>query len=285
MLNDFAVVGGDRRLFYLAKYLHKKNFKVVGFNLSILKNDKFNFKILNSLEQVISSSKNIVGPIPFSRDENLINCDCSSNIPIKSFLNCLSKKNSVLAGNLSKNILNNLEKQVNFVYDYFKNENFAVFNAMLTVEAAIAQIILNNANSLQFCNCLILGFGRCGKLLALKLKQFCKNIIVCTRNKLELSWAAALGLQILNLDFLESRLNEFNLIVNTIPVNVFKGKLLNKLKCDVFVFDITANGIDESEFEKASIKFAVSLQIPGKFKYKASAKYLADLLIDVLNIK
>ena len=33
LIYDFAVVGGDRRLFYLANFLEEKNFKVVGFGL------------------------------------------------------------------------------------------------------------------------------------------------------------------------------------------------------------------------------------------------------------
>ena len=45
MSYDFAVVGGDRRFFYLAQFLKNKKFKVIGFNLFNFENEKFLIKI------------------------------------------------------------------------------------------------------------------------------------------------------------------------------------------------------------------------------------------------
>lgn len=280
---DFAIIGGDKRLFYLAKYLHKQNFKVIGLNLANSKDEKINFLTTNSLKEAILTAKHIVGPIPFSRNDDLINCNFNfANLKINDFIKYLNKKNIVFAGNLSKKVLNCIKTKTELVYDYFKNENFAVFNAMLTAESAIAEIILKNSFNLNSSDCLILGFGRCGKLLALKLKNFCNTVTVCSKNQVDLTWAKAMGFQIIKLKNLKNNIKKFNLIVNTIPVNLLTGEILNKLKKNVFVYDITPNGIDLNEFKNASIKAEISLQIPGKFKFKAAATCLADIIIKIL---
>lgn len=286
MLYDFAVVGGDRRLFYLAKFLQENGFTVVGFGLTEFENDFFKIKKMKNLNEALKFSKNWILPIPVSRDGIFLNCsgEFKLKIELKTILKLVNYRVGIFGGSFSANFFNMLKQCANFVYDYLENESFAVFNASLTAEAAVAQAVLKSAVDFNSSRCLILGFGRCGKLLALKLKNLCFKVVVCMRNETEMAWARAFGFDVLNLESLFSaenglNLQQFNLIFNTIPKKILSGSLLKKLNSEVYVFDITSNGIDCEEFKKNSINAFVSLQIPGKFKFKSAAEQLAILTI------
>lgn len=283
LLNDFAVVGGDRRFFCLAKLLCSRNFNVVGFALDIPKDEDFSFKMVNSLKKAIKTSKNLIFPIPFSRDGVLINSSIkNSDLKIRTFLKCLKKNNVVFAGNFDSSVSNEIKKRAGFVFDYLQDKEFAILNACLTAEAAIAQAVLKSPFSLHFSSCLVLGFGRCGKTIALKLKGLCKNVVVAVSGEVNRAWAVAMGFDVLSLNDLETHLSKFNFVFNTIPARILSGSLLKNFNSKVFVLDITQDGIDLNEFKKNLINAETSLQIPGKFKFEEAAKILADLTIKVL---
>ncbi len=287
LVYDFAVIGGDERLFYLANLLNKKKYSVIGHNVFKCKTENISFKKTNSFEKAILSAKNLIFPIPFSRDNIFINSKHSKKkLEIETLFKNLNKKieNQLIFGgsftNEIKTKFNNLN--VKF-FDYMQNENFVVLNASLTAEAAIAQAILKKPIDLNSSKCLILGFGRCGKLLAIKLKNLCNQITIAARSERDTAWAKALGFNFINLKKLGKNLNEFNIVFNTIPFKILTNNLLSKLNKSAFVFDITPNGIDLDEFKKLKIQAEVSLQIPGKFKFKAAAENLEKLILNVLN--
>lgn len=287
LIYDFAVVGGDRRLFYLANFLEEKNFKVVGFGLVNLKNEAYKFSVASSLNEALLNSKNWVLPLPVSRDGvflNFSNEKAGSRVELSELLKLAKKSTGIFGGGFSSNFFSALNCRTNFIYDFLKNESFAVFNAGLTAQAAVAQAVLKSAVDCGSRCCLVLGFGRCGKLLALKLKSFCSRVVVCMRNETEMAWARALGLEVLKLSNFENGLNlkQFNFIFNTIPKKLLTGPLLEKLNQEVFIFDITPNGLDQTELKEKSINFLISLQIPGLFKFKSAAKHLANLIVKVL---
>lgn len=289
LLFDFAVVGGDRRFFYLAKFLKSKNFNVIGFNLANLTKEVCGVEAASSLKQALLYSKNWILPIPVSRNGVFLNFsdEFGSQFRIKELLGLVKKSTGVFGGSFSLDFFSELKKRAKFVYDYLENESFAVFNAGLTAQAAVAQAVLKNSTDFRTSSCLVLGFGRCGKLLALRLKGLCGEVVVSTHNEIEMAWARALGFRVVNLSDLKKGLNlkRFGIIFNTIPSRVLSGVLLERLNKEVFVFDITQNGIDCEEFKKKSIDVFVSLQIPGKFKFKPSAEYLSNLTLEVLKIK
>ena len=209
MKYDFAVVGGDKRLFYLAKFLVKKKFKVVGLGLSKLKNENCEFHFSSSWSQMLSNSRNWVLPVPVSRDGVFLNCSDEPSLRFKlDELVSLVKNNiGIFGGAFSPDFFSVLSSRAGFIYDYLKNESFAVFNASLTAQAAVAQALLKSPVDFMSRRCLVLGFGRCGKLLALKLKSFCRKVVVCMRNELEMAWANAFGFEVLKLSDLENGFN------------------------------------------------------------------------------
>lgn len=274
---DFFIIGKDKRLAYMANFLTYKNFKVLTYDSDCKVLNK-KIKRANSMKNALKNSKNIICPIPFTKDFININ-SCNKKIYINEILENLSYKNIVFGGKIPKKFSNICKEKNIFVYDYLNNKKFVVFNSILTAEAAVASAILKNPKDMHFSNCLVLGFGNCGKLISNKLKNLCSNIFVCVEDELESAWAKAYGFLTFKLDSLMFKIEKFNYIFNTIPKNVFCKEVLANLNEDALILDI-AKPLEKKE---KNVNFNYISGIPGKFKAKSSAEILVDLTLKKIN--
>ena len=274
---DFLIIGKDKRLAYMANFLAYKNFKVLAYDLDCTILNK-KIKRTNSMKCALKNSKNVICPIPFTQDFIYLNSK-NKKIYIKEILENLSGENRVFGGEIPKKFLDYCNKKNIFVYDYLKNEKFVVFNSILTAEAAVASAILKNPKDMHFSNCLVLGFGNCGKLICNKLKNLCFNVFVCVEDELEKAWAKAYGFLTFKLDSLRFKIERFNYIFNTIPKNIFCKEVLINLNENALIFDI-ANSLTK---KKEYVNYSYISGIPGKFKAKSSAEILVDLTLKEIN--
>lgn len=274
---DFFIIGKDKRLAYMANFLAYKNFKVLTYDLDCNVLNK-KIKRANSMKCALKNSKNIICPIPFTKDFVHLNSN-NKKISIKEITDNLTYENRVFGGKMPKKFLDVCKEKNIFVYDYLENKKFVVLNSILTAEAAIASAILKNPKDMHFSNCLVLGFGNCGKLICNKLKNLCFNVFVCVEDELEKAWAKAYGFLTFKLDSLSFKIERFNYIFNTIPKDVFCKEVLANLNKNALILDIAkplAKGKECANFNYIS-------GIPGKFKAKSSAEILVDLTLKKIN--
>lgn len=276
---DFLIIGNDRRFSNFANHLASKKFKVLVLNVN---NENFNkaVKKTNSLRFAVKNSKNIICSIPFSRDFVYLNIK-NKKIPIEEFLSYLSSENILFGGCFTENFLKACREKNIFVYDYYKDKKFVVYNSIATAEAAIATAILKNDVNMHFSKCLVLGFGNCGKIIANKLKNFCSKVFVCTNDEKEKAWAKAFSFSVFETKSLVFKVEKFNYIFNTIPNQIFNEDVLNALNEKAFILDITGVGIDLKKIKKENINFEQILGIPGKFKSYSSVKLLSEITLKV----
>ena len=168
---DFLIFANDERFLHLANFLYDKNFKVLVFGSSY-KDKILNKKIekTNFLKFAIKNSKNIICSIPFTKDFVFMLLQ-NKKISIDRFLSYLSFKNVLFGGMFSEKFLKACKEKNVFVYDYCRDSRFVVYNSIATAEAAIARAILENPFNMHFSDCLVLGFGNCGKIISNKLKK------------------------------------------------------------------------------------------------------------------
>ena len=76
------------------------------------------------------------------------------------------------------------------------------------------------ASTLWESRCLVTGFGRCAKALALLLKGFGARVTVAARKQGDLAFARTLGLQTVSLRQLQEVLPQQEIVFNTIPAPV-----------------------------------------------------------------
>ena len=78
MIYDFAVIGGDMRQVYLANYLKNQRYQVITY---ATKKDGLECKEGKHFETVISESRNIIGPIVFSKNEEITSSYKNKKMP------------------------------------------------------------------------------------------------------------------------------------------------------------------------------------------------------------
>lgn len=286
---DFAIIGGDNRQLFLADLLSKKNVKICYYGLTpnALPSNyipcfiNHTISACSSLTEAIKNSKIIIGPTPFCKDKSYITSATSLGILVDDFINACSPEQTVYAGAIPKCVLEMTNKRgLNFV-DIMTWEPVSMLNAIATAEGAICEAIKNSIVNLQGSNALILGFGRCGQILAKKLAALDAKVAISVRKEDALSMAFAYGYSAFILDDLESHVAKYDYIFNTIPSMVLPKNLLEKINLETAIIDIASSpgGVDFNYANDHYYNAGLYLGLPGKMSPKSSAKIQLDAIL------
>ncbi len=286
---DAAIIGGDLRQTYLAYILEKSGYMVITFGLNnVIPNYNPNFA--NSVEHAMASSKTIISPIPFSRDKIYItglDNNTSENIhklSVETFLKNLHHEHYLIGGNIFDRVVEFCSKENIPYFDLMKNSNIALLNTIATAEGAIAEAIYRSSINLHQSNALVLGYGKCGKVLASKLQAIGVKVTVAARRKNALVEAYTNCIEGIELNTIKSKIKNFNYIFNTIPSIILDEKLLLFLSPETTIIDIASSpgGVDYEAAKNLNLNAHLCLGIPGKTSPKSSAQILADAILPIL---
>ena len=261
---NFCIIGGDLRSFFLAKILSREKYEVKLYGFDKLEN----FKECEKYDEMIKNSDNIVLPIPFSKNNQYVNMPFSNkDIAIREIFYYLENK-TIFVGNIHKELEEELHRKHNQVIDFMQKEEFAILNAIPTVEATIEIILKNTKKILQNSNCLIMGFGRIGKVLAYKLKGLSVKVTCMITNEVEKAWAVAYGYETIKIENLQknfTKFKQYDIIINTIPKVIFKEEL-KEFRKETLIIDLASKpyGIDRKIVEQEKLNFIEALGLPRK---------------------
>lgn len=282
MNNSFSVIGGDARNVELAKMLANDGHEVYVYGLeksTLGEQYVKNIEICNTLEEALYNGNIVIGPIPFSRDGEILNAPLSNNvIEIEDFASWLDNK-ALFAGSISDDFYNIVKNVKVVVTDLMKIEELAVLNIIATVEGAISQIIENTDFNLQSSNVLIVGFGRIGKILSNKLCLLGANVTCSARKQTDLAWIEAYGYKAMDTFNLEN-LEEYNIIINTVPHMIFEKDQLEKINKNCLLLELASRpgGFDLETIENLDLNYVPALGLPGKVAAKSSAGFIKDCI-------
>lgn len=285
MIYDFAVIGGDLRQVYMAEDLKSRGFTVLLYGLETLYTKAY-IEHAKSLAQAIDSSKVILTPIPFTKNGvHILSMDSKPDLTPDTLCSHLKKDHKLYGGCLTDNIKNFCDSHLVYCNDFMEEEEVTLFNTIATAEGTIAEAIVNSSGNLHNSNCLILGYGRCAKTLAEKLKGLCGHIDIAARSTLSLSQAMTSSLGTIALSDLSHRISQYDYIFNTIPAMVLDRSLLEQTKDEVVIVDIASapGGVDFAAAKELTRNARLSLGLPGKYSPKASAAFLTQYLLSDLN--
>lgn len=261
---NFCIIGGDLRNFFLAKILSRERNEVKLYGFDKLEN----FKECEKYNEMIKTSNNIILPIPFSKDNQYVNMPFSNKyIAIKEIFYYLENK-TIFVGNMHQQLKEELHRKNNQVIDFMQKEEFAILNAIPTAEATIEIILKNTKKILQNSNCLIMGFGRIGKVLAYKLNGMSAKVTCMITNEVEKAWAAVYGYEMTKIENLKkncTKLKQYDIIINTIPKIIFREEL-KEIRKETLVIDLASKpyGIDRKIVEEEKLNFIEALGLPRK---------------------
>jgi dipicolinate synthase subunit A len=129
-----------------------------------------------------------------------------------------------------------------------------------------------------------MGFGRIGKVLAKMLSGLGAEVYCEARRDDDLAWIKVYGYKPIHLMNLDSYLDKFDIIINTIPFQVLDDEKLDLVRKDVVIIDLASNpgGVDIKAAKNRGIKLIWALSISGKVAPLTSAEYIVETLYHVL---
>lgn len=282
MKRTIGIIGGDLRIIKLAQIFAKDNYFVYTYAIdkNIFKEE--NIIKCNSIKEVCCNCTNIIGGVPFSKDGKYIDTPFSyEKIEINSFFKDINGK-TLLAGGINNVIEENGIKEKVEIIDLLKIEELTVLNVIPTVEGAVDVAINNTEVTLNNSKCLILGFGRIGKLLSSILKAFGADISCTARKQSDLAWMRAYGYKQIHLNDLDFNLNnKYDIIFNTVPHVLLDEKRLRKIKeYNPVIIELASKpyGIDFETAKRLGINVIKASGLPGKIAPQTSAENIKNVI-------
>lgn len=250
------IIGGDRRM-NMAKYeLENYGYTVKTLGLS------------NEENGTLENADVILLPVPTTRDGKTVFCPQSDKIiPLESIDN-VKKDTLVLSCGYDFEKVNSI--------NYLNLDSFSLLNAVPTAEGAIAKAI----NDVPFClwqsRILVIGYGRVAKILAERLSAFKCDLTVSARKSTDFALLDTLNIKRIHTYNVAENAKNFDIIFNTIDVEIFDEKDFENLK-NLYLYDLSTKGC--INFEKAQA-FGINAEklpgLPGKTAPKTAAKIIAQ---------
>lgn len=168
-------------------------------------------------------------------------------------------------------------------YDYMKNENYVLKNAVLTAEGAVSYIEENTTYSLLNKKILILGYGRIGKALHRILNSYGAEITVCSRSEESKTLAKFNGAKHIHFEDLVGK-NDADIIINTVPHIVLTKKELSAVKSDALILDLASfpGGVDMLVAKSLGIEVLNGKAMPSRFTEKSAGYIIGEAVINII---
>ena len=251
MKYHFMVLGSETRQIYLAELLQEAGYEV-----------------MVSDEYLPGYHDAVLLPVPQTAKY------------LQENLSKLQKGQMVYGCNFPKPLLRQCMKKDIRCIDYMEHDGVASRNAIATAEGAIAEALKSACVSIHDSRALVVGYGRCGEVLAEKLAALKAHVTVLDRKEEKRARAEAYGCRAIGFDEAEDTMCGYDFIFNTVPAVVLDGRLLASVKRNVTIIDIASKpgGIDYEYCRNHSIDANLCLGLPGKYAPKSSAKILLEVI-------
>lgn len=285
MKENFTVIGGDLRISTLAKLLAEDRNNVFVYGMENANFIEENTKIIKckSVEEAVKSSNIIIGSIPFSKSKNEMYAIFSEeHIQINELIKGDNSKKIFIAGSISEDSKEILEKSYMEVFDIMEYEQLAILNTIATAEGAIEVAIKNTDTILHGKNVLILGFGRVAKIVAKKFQGLSANITCAARKPSDFAWITALGYDLIDINTIETEFGDFDIVINTVPKIIVDKDRMKFMKKNVLLIDLASEpgGFDKNDAKTLDLKLICALALPGKIAPVTSAEFIKQTIYD-----
>lgn len=281
MIGRISVIGGDLRQLTLYNALCEEFSSVSLYGFSELDN----VKCENDLS-AIEKAEAVILPMPVTTDGVNVNSVYDKKpLSLDFVVKHISPSAVVFGGQIKQSLASELAKRGIVYYDYFKREELAVKNAVPTAEGAIGIAINETAYTIHKSECLILGYGRIGKILAEFLRGLGAHVTVCARKYSDLAMAESMGAGILPISGLKEELGGYDIIFNTIPAMVLDCQTLRQVRNDALIIDLASKpgGVDFDAAKESGVKVIWALSLPGKTAPVTAGKIIKDTILNILN--
>lgn len=288
----YYIVGGDKRSCFISLALEKRGYKVFHFDpydADLLRHSSvtiisgsagIGFKRLIEGECMAPSgakSTALILPVPVTKDGEFING--KTLLTVAAIADAAGSFDRVFGGIVPDEIAGGCRAAA-CVYDYMKDDEVAMANAVATAEGAIFDADGMSDINISGSTCLVTGFGRCARVLANKLARWGADVIVMARSRTQRNEAMLCGYKVMSFDdagIYGCVFAGVDFCFNTVPAPVVGEELLQSFPPHVVVVDIASKpgGVDFDYCSGHGIRYNHSLGIPGRLSPKTSGEILA----------
>ena len=237
---------------------------------------------LNFCFSILKDNGFIVKNFNYSDIKKIKRNDClvfSPSLKINlDLINKLPNKIRIFAGNITSDCFEVIkQKEIKYI-NFMQNEEFVLKNANLTAEGVLSKLIENTPSSIFEQNILILGGGRVAKAVGKLFKNLKLNFTFCTKQEAEIKKLKTLSKNILNWDKLKLELKMYDVVINTIPCEIFDKKDAKLFNENCTFFEIASKKcLNDKNFKK--LKYILCPSLPGKYTPKSAGNLIAEEII------
>jgi len=284
-LRCFAIIGGDLRQVKMANSLVADGHIVKCYGFTEGLDFSEGIILCISLQDAVENADTIILPLPCSLDDITVNAPfASSPISLDEVYRLINKNQILVGGKISEKILSQAKIFNIYCIDYFDREELTVLNAIPTAEGAIQIAMEETAITLHGSSCLVLGFGRIGKVLSKMLHGLGAMVTVEARKYADLALIKSMGYAGVHLNKLNTLIGEFDIIINTVPFKILDGELLKQVNKECLLIDLASKpgGIELNTARELGLKAIWALSLPGKVAPITAGNIIKDTIYNIL---
>ena len=282
----FAFIGGDlRQIRVITQFAQDGHaVRVLGFDgASFPKEDAVHMS--PNLDDCLNGADIVVLPLPYNNSGETVNTAFSSvQIYINDVLRKMSSKQLLFAGRADDRLKALAGLYNVHLVDYMEREEMSVLNGIPTVEGALEIAMSETPYTIHGSKCLVLGYGRIGKLLSAALKALGAQTTVAARKYSDLAWIKAGSLTDIPFKDLDQTIGSYDIIFNTAPAMVLDFKLLSKIPDSCLIIDLASRpgGVDFETARELGKKVIWALSLPGKVAPDTAGEIMKDTIVNIL---
>lgn len=270
---DIVFLGGDKRQLYAAREL-SRYFTIYATGLG----DEFPAPQGECAAAVL--------PIPVTRNGTDFCAPLSPQaVPISGAERYIQSGAVVFAGGCPPALKALCEKRSLRLIDLLSDEDFALKNAQLTAESAIALLAQSTDGSVYGARALVTGYGRCAMYTARLLKALGARVTVCARSPRQRALAELDGHFAASLGGIKAATGCADFIINTVPAELFGESEFCAAKRGAVFMELASLPAEPAGTlaENAGLKYIHAGGLPGKHSPKTAGRLIARHVIAELN--
>lgn len=288
MISKITFVGGDLRMPEAARFARNNCdiLSVYGFDKYEYCYECFGINQEKTLETALFGAEIVILGLPCSTDgQNIYAPYCSKEISFKKILDCVSSGCIIFGGKLPGNFREAASQKNICCFDYFNREELTLKNALITVEGAIQTAMQETPFTIHNSRCLVVGYGRIGKMLSASLKNLGAEVVCSARKTADIALIECNGLKAVNTNEIVDDISSFNIIFNTVPHCVLPESVLNFVRADTLIIDLASKpgGIDFECAQSLGLKVIWATSLPGKVAPETSGKIITHTVFNMIS--
>ncbi|MCI6907907.1 MAG: dipicolinate synthase subunit DpsA [Clostridiaceae bacterium] len=285
-----AVLGGDRRFAHLAAMLARDGCEVCTA-CAVTGDAASGVRVCESPREALEGARAVVLPLPVLGADGRLNAPGvpeSRNRPDAYALLAQIPKDCVVCGGLAPSDYGLCAARHGLrLVDYYDREEFAVANCVPTAEGAIETAMRELPVTLHGSELLVIGWGRVGKALAVRLSALGARVTVSARRPGDLAGIAACGLTPAKTPALRRDengiLSRAAVIFNTVPWPILGWEELAVMRPDCLYIELASapGGLDAEAAACAQLRVIRAPGLPGLVAPVTAAAILRDTLYNI----